>query len=41
MNEASVWPDYLERLQQAGASRDPDVPVTAPLQATEARRSGP
>ena len=40
MNEASLWQDYLERLQQAGASRDPDAPVAAPLQASEARRSG-
>jgi DUF971 family protein len=39
-NEASLWADYLRRLQEAGASRDPDAPVGVPLQAVEIRRGG-
>ena len=39
-NEASLWADYLRRLQEAGASRDPNAPAGAPLQAVEIRRGG-
>jgi len=42
-NEASLWADYLARLQAAGASRDPagatgGAAPAAALHATEARR---
>ncbi|HSQ09057.1 MAG TPA: gamma-butyrobetaine hydroxylase-like domain-containing protein, partial [Burkholderiaceae bacterium] len=31
MNQEQLWSDYLERLEAAGASRDPSAaPVTAP-----------
>ena len=34
-NQAALWQDYLDRLAQAGASRDPQAPVaTSPIAAT-------
>ena len=34
-NQAALWQDYLDRLAQAGATRDPQAPVaTSPIAAT-------
>jgi DUF971 family protein len=38
-NQDALWQDYLDRLAQAGASRDPQAPVsTSPIAATAIAR---
>lgn len=38
IHEASLWQDYLQRLKDAGASRDPQAAPVVALQATEVKR---